>query len=996
MAGSYNLGTAEGLIRIRYDGSGNDQAQQGFRQTEQSARRSGETFDRAGRQMAVAGGIVAAGIAFATDKAMDFEKEISAIAAVSGATKPELEAIRQKALQLGADTSFSATQAALAMEELAKAGISTKDILSGAADATVALAAAGGVELPAAATIAANAMNAFGLAAADLPKVADLIAGAANASAIDVGEFGQSLQQAGAVAHLAGVPFSDLSVAIAEMGNAGIKGSDAGTSLKTLLQNLIPQTKQQATLMSELGLVTKDGANQFFDASGKVKSLADVSQHLQNSLKGMGEEQKLATLQTLFGSDAIRAAAVLADNGAGGFTKLADSMGKVSAQDVAAERLNNTAGQMEQLKGSAETAAISFGTLLLPRINDLAKSLTDLANWLNGLSPGWKSFIVDATGATAGMLLAGAAIAKVVQMAMTISAAVKAIKAWEVGTKLASAATKAWSKVQTAFNLVMAMNPIVLVVIAIIALIAIIAILWFKSSAFRDFFIGIWNSIWGFLKGIGAWFAGPFANFFVQVWNVIKVAFQAWWAVVSGIFNVYKAVVMAVFGAVKAVVMGVINFLVAGFQFWWGIVSGILGFFSPIFKAVFGLIVAIVQTAWSIITALFQVAATIWGAIFQAIGAVISAVWNAIWSVISTVAGAIWSFILAVGGFILAYWQALWNGFLAIINAVWGFIGPYIMGAVQAIWNFLTGAWNAIVSNVKYYWDLFSLIISVAWQMIWGIISRIAGQIWDFITGVWNGIKSATSSVWNGVSSVIKSVWDFIIGIIRGAVQTVSNIINGISAIVGKVGQFFGELKNAASGGVGSLISFVSGIPGRILGALGDVGSMLFDSGKKIIQSLIDGISNMAGKVKDAIGDVLGKARNLLPFSPAKEGPFSGKGWTLYSGRSMVEALAKGIINSGDAVQRAIASVLGDTSTTLGLAVAASGVPVSPSSDLGLFGSGNSLTSIGGASAVYNVNTTVNSPAPIVDPEDLGRYTARRVVTGIATATSSSNLGGGS
>ena len=224
MPASYNLGTAEGTIRINYDGTGATKAQQSLQQTAVVGKNTGASLQQAGNQAGIAAGLLAAGFGYAAKKAIDFEHQISAIGAVSGATRDQLEAMRKKSLQLGADTVFSASQAALAMEELAKAGISVTDILGGAADATVALAAAGGIELADAATIAANAMNSFGLAAKDLPKVVDNIAGAANASAIDVHQFGLSLQQVGAVAHLAGLSFADTAVAIAEMGNAGIKG----------------------------------------------------------------------------------------------------------------------------------------------------------------------------------------------------------------------------------------------------------------------------------------------------------------------------------------------------------------------------------------------------------------------------------------------------------------------------------------------------------------------------------------------------------------------------------------------------------------------------------------------------------------------------------------------------------------------------------------------------------------------------------------------------
>jgi TP901 family phage tail tape measure protein len=336
--------------------------------------------------------------------AANFEQRLSAIKAVSGATEGQMGKLSDKALQLGKDTQFSAGESAQAMEELIKAGLSVGDVLNGAADATVNLAAAGEVSMPEAATIASNAMNQFGLSAKDMVGVADQIAGAANASAIDVSDFGQSLAQVGAVANLAGVDFKDTATAIAIMGNAGIKGSDAGTSLKSMLSRLQPTTKKQASLMKELGIVTKDGSNQFYDQAGNLKDLGKVSGVLQNSLKGMTKQQKQAALQTLFGSDAIRAAAVLSDKGAKGFDKMSAAMGKVKAADVAATKMDNFKGSIEQMKGSLETLGITMGSVLLPGLRKVVDALTEVINWVTNLRSGQQKAIV------AGLALAAASL----------------------------------------------------------------------------------------------------------------------------------------------------------------------------------------------------------------------------------------------------------------------------------------------------------------------------------------------------------------------------------------------------------------------------------------------------------------------------------------------------------------------------------------------------------------------------------------------------------
>jgi len=319
----------------------------------------------------------------ALSKAGEFEKTMSGVKAVM--SPEEVDAFGQSlsdlALKLGKDTVYSAKEAAEGIEELVKGGISATDILDGAAAATLNLAAAGGTSLKDAAEIASNALNTFNLRGEDMAHVADLIAGAANASSLEVSDFKFALQQVGAVAKVSGQTIDDTATAIAILGNAGVKGSDAGTSLKVFLTDLVPKSKQAAEEMKKLGLITEDGANQFFDASGKAKSFGEIADLLQNAMAGLTEQEKLQSLHLIFGTDAMRAAAIMADAGAEGFDQMAESMGKVTAEAVAATRLDNLAGSMEQLKGSVETLAITVGERLLPVARVLVDRVTDLVNW---------------------------------------------------------------------------------------------------------------------------------------------------------------------------------------------------------------------------------------------------------------------------------------------------------------------------------------------------------------------------------------------------------------------------------------------------------------------------------------------------------------------------------------------------------------------------------------------------------------------------------------
>ncbi len=423
-------------------------------------------FAATGAIAGVAG--LTAGIGAAVSVTASFEKQMSAVQAVSGATAAEFEALSDAALRIGKDTSFSATQAAQAIEELVKAGVTIDEVLNGAADATVALAAATGAELAEAAEIASGVMNNFGKTGEQMTGVVNTITGAVNASAIDITDFRFSMASVGAVANQMGISMEDTAVAIAAMGQAGIKGSDAGTSLKTMFLNLIPDTNKARDTMRDLGLftinsasamgdlkdalnetaegqrlfakLTKDGtvneenlfkavkattpaalegaksftefaqktgqaSNAFFDAAGNTRPMVEIFEELHKATKDLTKEQQILAIQTIFGTDAVRSASIAARLGAGGFAEMAEQMRvQGDAAETARKRLDNLSGDLEQLKGSAETAAILFGRQLTPSLRGIVQAATQV---LNQAMPAIEEFGRQASIALIGVLTAG-------------------------------------------------------------------------------------------------------------------------------------------------------------------------------------------------------------------------------------------------------------------------------------------------------------------------------------------------------------------------------------------------------------------------------------------------------------------------------------------------------------------------------------------------------------------------------------------------------------
>ena len=340
------------------------------------------------------GGIGLAAVKTSTD----FNAAMSGVGAVANASAEDLEKLRDSALKAGADTVFSASQAAEAQAELVKAGVSVSDTLGGALTGSLSLAAAGQLELADAATISAQAMNIFGLGGADVSHIADVLAAGANKSAADVGQLGDALRQGGLIAKQTGLSMEETVGVLSLFADNALIGSDAGTSLKTMLQRLVPQSDEAAEAMKNMGL-------QFFDAQGAFVGIDEVAAQLQTSLAGLSDEQRQNALTTLFGSDAVRGASILMEGGKAAvdeYTAAVNDMG--AAQRMAAAQTDNLKGDIEAFSGAVETSLINLGDLSDSALREITQAGTGLVNVFNefATTPAWDAIERNISGLTAG------------------------------------------------------------------------------------------------------------------------------------------------------------------------------------------------------------------------------------------------------------------------------------------------------------------------------------------------------------------------------------------------------------------------------------------------------------------------------------------------------------------------------------------------------------------------------------------------------------------
>lgn len=308
-------------------------------------------------------------------KSMDFTAEISNIKALTGMQGAEIEAIRQRALDLGKSTKYSALEAAQGMTELLKAGVDTKSVLGEASQAALDLAAAGDLSLTEAAEVMSTAMNVFGTK--DATHVADLLAGAANASATDVHEMKYAFSQVAADAHGVGMSIDDVNVALATFAQYGQKGEKAGTGLRNMLNNLQPHTKPATETFSKFNFLDSNGNSVFYTAEGKLKSMAEIADIMQKNLGKLNPAELDMALYDMFGVEGKGLAKVIMEQGAKAFIAMEKEMKKFTASSVALEKLNNAKGDIEQLRGAFETFQIEALAPLEPAIRVVATAFTD-------------------------------------------------------------------------------------------------------------------------------------------------------------------------------------------------------------------------------------------------------------------------------------------------------------------------------------------------------------------------------------------------------------------------------------------------------------------------------------------------------------------------------------------------------------------------------------------------------------------------------------------
>ena len=464
---------------------------------------AGEMLEKAGDKIADVGTtltthvtvpVMATGTV-AVKTAADFDSAMSKVAAVSGAAGDELDALRDKAREMGSKTKFSASEAADAMNYMAMAGWKTNDMLSGI-EGIMNLAAASGEDLASTSDIVTDALTAFGLSASDSGHFADILAAASSNANTNVSMMGETFKYAAPVLGSLGYSAEDSAIAIGLMANAGIKSSQAGTALRAAITNLAKPTDTVASAMEQYGI-------SLTDSSGKMYSLRELMEQLRQKLGGLSEAEQAQAAASLFGKEAMSGMLAIINGSPADFEKLSNAIDTCSdtvdgyngtTEKMAAVMQDNLAGQVTILKSQLEELAISFSDILMPTIRSIVSRIQELVDKLNQLDPQTKETIAKIA------LVAAALGPMLVVLGKTISS---------VGTVF-SAVSKLpalFSTVQGGIGAItgalgVSLGPLLAIIAAVAALVAAFVHLWKTNETFKNNIIGIWEQIKSTFTGL--------------------------------------------------------------------------------------------------------------------------------------------------------------------------------------------------------------------------------------------------------------------------------------------------------------------------------------------------------------------------------------------------------------------------------------------------------------------------------------------------------------
>lgn len=930
----------------------------------------GDKISGAGEKLLpVTAGITALGTV-AVKTGADFDAAMSKVAAVSGATGDDLEALRAKAREMGSQTKFSASEAAEAMNYMAMAGWKTEDMLSGI-EGVMNLAAASGEDLATTSDIVTDALTAFGLTAADSAHFADVLAAASSNANTNVSMMGETFKYAAPVAGSLGFSVEDTAEAIGLMANAGIKSTQAGTSLRSIMTALAGDVKFCGESIGEVEIQTTN-------ADGSMRELSDILADCRIAFSGLSESEQASAAQALVGKNAMSGFLALMNAAPADIDKLSGAISNCDGTSLSmAETMqDNLAGQLTILKSQLEELAISFSDILMPAIRSIVSHIQGLVDKLNQLDPQTKETIVKIALVAAALgpmlIVLGKTISGIGSVLSLVSKAPAAIGAVKGGITAVTGA------------LGVSMGTILAVVAAIAALVAAFMHLWKTNENFKNNILGIWEQIKSIFSGLTQGITDRINALgfnFESFTDMLKAAWDALCNLLSPVFEGVFQNIANIFSEISGIILGLLDVFIGLFTGNWSqLWNGVKGIFTSIWNFIVSTFTNILNTLKGIADVVLGWFGTSWNEVWTSI----KDFFVNIWTSISTFFTGI---VTSIRDFFVNIWTGIYTFFSNIFNAIYTVVSTVF----QTIYNTIMTVWNGIYETIKPLLDAFKYLFETIFQAIHIIISNVMDWISEKISAIWNaivafitpileGIKTTFESIWNAIKSVIDtvlgaiqsvitSVWNAIYGFLSPILNSIKSVVSSVwDSISSKISSIMNTIKSTISNIWDSIKSAVSTKVSGVKTAIQDgfqaavdwikgLASDAWNWGADIISGIIDGIKSMISNLADTITGVADTICDFLHFSVPDKGPLTDyESWM----PDFMKGLAEGINKSKKYVEKAVGGV-------------AQAMQLTMNSDLnyslnGISGAALNSSSGGTVNNYYNndnsrtVNQTNNSP----------------------------------
>lgn len=647
--------------------------------------------------------------------AATFEKSMSQVAATMGMTAEEInngsesyKKLEQAALDMGATTQFSASEASEALNYLALAGYDVEKSVE-TLPTVLNLAAAGGLELGYASDVMTDAMSALGLETSQAANFVDQLAKTSQKSNTSVGQLGEAILTVGGTAKVLAGGTTEMNTALGILADNGIKGAEGGTALRNVILSLSAPTDKAAKTMKELGL-------EVFDAQGNMRPLNEIFKDLDRTLSTMTQGEQTKVLSELFNKVDLKSVNALLANSGERFDELSGYIANAdgAAADMADTMNNNLSGQLTLLKSGLEGAAISIGNALMPMIKVLVEWINNLVNWFNNLNPGIQTAIT-----MFGLVVAsiGPVLLIVGHLCIAIGGLITFFGAGGAGAGILSAAIGALS------------GPIGIAIGAITALIAIGVLLYQNWDTIKAKCSEVWNSI---------------KETVTTIWNNIKTSTTEVWNniknTLSNVWNSIKTVTQPAVDFIKDIVSSAWNFISTTTSTIWNSIKGIIQSVWELIKSIIDLGVAVVKLA---ITTAWNAIKTVTTAAWNGIKTVIQTVWSAISPIVTTGANAIKNVVTTVFNAVKSFVTTIWNSIKTVIQTAWNGIKTVVSNGA-----------NLVKSTISSVFSTLTNIMTAPFKSAQSVISGILGGITSSI----NKVTSAISSIGGKAKTVDYSI----------------------------------------------------------------------------------------------------------------------------------------------------------------------------------------------------------------------------------------------